>query len=156
MKINHFLFIQMLLLIIFVLVPIVKTALFCSIGCDPSSCNSLSSTSCTACSTYFKAPGAFPNSCDYDTTLAGVVLAKRTADFSVSPNPGVTCGAIAYNFGEYGNNAAVIIKSLTPISQNHYQVELLIWIILFDNWSSGYVDFKLVSTGQNHSINRFN
>jgi len=80
--------------------PSVKCAPFCDIGCaPPTSCTSELSTKCTACATNFKPTGAFPTSCDFDTAAAGLVLSKKTTDFTVSPNPGKTCSAIPYNFG---------------------------------------------------------
>lgn len=100
MNINPFLFIQILFFISLLFVPSVKSAPFCSIGCaPPTSCTSELSTKCTACATNFKPAGAYPNSCDFDTAAAGLVLSKSTTDFTLSSNPGKTCSAIPYNFG---------------------------------------------------------
>lgn len=99
MNINPFLFIQVLLFVSLLLVPSVKSAPFCSIGCASTSCTSELSTKCTACASNFKPAGAFPNSCDFDTASAGLVLSKSTTDFTLSSNPGKTCSAIPYNFG---------------------------------------------------------
>lgn len=75
----------------------------------------------------------------------------------MSPNPTSNCSANYPYYGEYGNNTATLITSLTPITDNHYQVDLIIWMLLIDTWpSNSYVDVKLVSTGQNILVSQTN
>ena len=39
------------------------------------------------------------------------------------------------------------------MAESHYEVTLIVGVILFDNWpSTSYVDFKLSGTTQNFSI----
>ena len=113
MKINPFLLIHFILLLTFISVPVSSLIPFCYINCD--TCTSALSDKCSTCSTYFKLAGASPNSCVFDTSLTDVKLSKSTTDFSVSPNPTSSCALTYPVLGDYGNNAAITISTLSAI-----------------------------------------
>lgn len=131
---------------------------FCYIKCSPASCGSYLMNACDSCSTYFVPAGPMPNACNFDTGLITVKLSKVTADFSVNPYKRANCSASLYQYyGEYGNLESITISSLSPVIENHYEVNLIIWVVLFDQWpASNYVDFKLIGTAQNVSITQSN
>lgn len=107
---------------------------FCHITCTPNSCSNTLNTGCTTCAPNFI--GGSPSTCNFDTALTNVKLSKVTADFTFSSGTAQTCGGYNYR-GNYINLTALILSTTTPIPEPHYQVELILWLIKIDQWSSG-------------------
>ncbi len=107
---------------------------FCHITCTPNSCSNTLNTGCTTCAPNFV--GGSPGACSFNTGLTNVKLSKVTSDFSFSSGTTQTCSIYSYR-GNYANQTALILSTTTPIPEPHYQVELIVWLIKIDQWSSG-------------------
>lgn len=133
---------------------------FCYTACQQGACVSPLVNGCTACTTNFVMSGASPSSCIFDTSQTTTKLSKQSSDFNIVPAPTGTCSngttSTTYNyFGDYYNNDIINISTKTAVTDPHYEVELLVWMILIDNWpSSSYVDFLLKGSTQNKSIDQ--
>jgi hypothetical protein len=121
-------------LLIFLLFLQLSKSNFCHITCAPTSCSNTLSTDCTTCAPNFM--GGSPSTCNFNTALTNVKLSKVTAGFTFSSGTPQTCGGYNY-LGDYVNQTALILSTTTSIPEPHYQVELILWLIKIDQWSSG-------------------
>lgn len=119
---------------------------FCSVYCQNQQCNSQNSNDCmgnTCASGFVWNAGA--STCEISAT-AGWEFVDSSNDVSgtISNNisstatcgPG-TAGQWGYNF--YGNLTAtdtIKFSDLNGVSVPHYQIRIIFWTILIDNWAT--------------------
>jgi hypothetical protein len=122
---------------------------FCFITCRVRSCTNASANGCNTCAQYFKLSDTAPNTCIFDNNQTLYKLSKITSDFTITPSTSAVCSATHTFFGNYTNSTGTTFTTLTAISDPHYAIEVIAWVLMIDRWNgaSENVGFNLTSTG---------
>ena len=106
------------------------TGLFSSAYCAPNSCSGLTKTSCSACDApYMYSAGT----CVLDPNSNYLFLADESTIGNSKIGDTASCSAYSY-YGNFDNSNNPRLSYSSTITQPHYAVRLIMWVIMIDQW----------------------